>query len=173
MRLELVLLVVLRHVSIHAPRFRGAMRWAASATSASSGGFQSTPPVSGERCASFAGAVRVHILFQSTPPVSGERCLFEVRGDFLRLMVSIHAPRFRGAMPYLVRPWPWAAQFQSTPPVSGERCLRDWGTGNLKPNVSIHAPRFRGAMRGPPRHGTHSPMFQSTPPVSGERCFRG
>ena len=71
------------NVSIHAPRFRGAMRRTASAIWPSSS-FQSTPPVSGERCRSGALPGRLSRSFQSTPPVSGERCSSPVTTGSIR-----------------------------------------------------------------------------------------
>ncbi len=65
--------------------------------------------------------------------------------------VSIHAPRFRGAM--RTKGWPLKAGllFQSTLPVSGERCALIRCSRRFASLVSIHAPRFRGAMQ----HGRH------------------
>ena len=62
------------------------------------------------------------------------------------LIVSIHAPRFREAMPPEDKALLRLNQFQSTPPVSGRRCIDGTSAGALKA------------------------LFQSTPPVSGRRC---
>ena len=88
-----------------------------------------------------------------------------------RFGVSIHAPRFREAMPDFGAWCGARGLFQSTPPVSGRRCLAaktratrpccfnprppfpggDARAGNAiaaGAGVSIHAPRFREAMPG-------------------------
>ena len=178
-------------VSIHAPRFRGAMR-SSRASKTSRTTFQSTLPVSGERCSfkmtisfsersfnprspfpgSDARGMEMSKLgekFQSTLPVSGERCIaksataspmpcFNPRSPFPgsdasqepqssgAAHVSIHAPRFRGAMRQTTTVMSSSRRFQSTLPVSGERCPPNWA-----------AP-------------VAAPSFQSTLPVSGERC---
>ena len=62
--------------------------------------------------------------------------------------VSIHAPRFREAMP----------DFADLDVVVVA--------------VSIHAPRFREAMHGKFFRYAQFARFQSTPPVSGRRCRR-
>ena len=156
-------------VSIHASRFREAMRyWSARLRRACM--FQSTPPVSGRRCVKTVPEGNEPPLFQSTPPVSGRRCqrLRSSRRANMRFnprlpfpggdarnsamcsgdtCVSIHASRFREAMPgafcgsSLVK-----KLFQSTPPVSGRRCP-----------LSVLNKLLGG-------------LFQSTPPVSGRRC---
>ena len=107
--------------------------------------FQSTPPVAGGRCSVSLEIVGFPYLFQSTPPVAGgrcaardsaspERCCFNPRpplpgGDaslsydqWHYVLVSIHAPRCRGAM--------LKGRADTTPMYA----------------VSIHAPRCRGAM---------------------------
>ncbi len=109
--------------------------------------FQSTPPVSGRRCVAGDAITIDYTPFQSTPPVSGRRCpgsrkpiprsqCFNPRppfpgGDALVQSaqladghVSIHAPRFREAMPWFDVQSTSIASFQSTPPVSGRRCGR-------------------------------------------------
>ena len=131
-------------VSIHASRFREAMLCEPSRRPGRVL-FQSTPPVSGRRCAITRPPTRRHTLFQSTPPVSGRRCAqsrtsragkrsFNPRLPFpggdaddqitgLDVKpVSIHASRFREAM-------------------RGYRRVRFWFK-----QVSIHASRFREAM---------------------------
>ena len=182
--------------------------------------FQSTPPVSGKRCPvagcpacrstrfnprlPFPGsdAPRAWVqylqnkLFQSTPPVSGKRCPRREGFSVKQRLVSIHASRFREAMPYRVIDPPRVGRFQSTPPVSGKRCagaeidvpddsavsihasrFREAMRGVTVPlaatdPVSIHASRFREAMRSRWCIGTAAPSsFQSTPPVSGKRCL--
>ena len=132
-------------VSIHAPRFQGAMR---------------------QREQSMIQQLQ----FQSTLPVSRERCTDSprFRNDTL---VSIHAPRFQGAMLLRFYSKRGFAMFQSTLPVSRERCAcGSSGRGALWP-VSIHAPRFQGAMRGALHGDTGATLFQSTLPVSRERCL--
>ena len=86
-----------------------------------------------------------------------------------KLVVSIHAPRFREAMPAACNCSVLMVTFQSTPPVSGRRCAIDYVENLASPCfnprppfpggdaatvefdaideiVSIHAPRFREAM---------------------------
>ena len=84
--------------------------------------FQSTPPVSGERCHLTEKFYMEQMPFQSTPPVSGERCIWFGVSVRRSAKVSIHAPRFRGAMLSRILPKAPTQPFQSTPPVSGERC---------------------------------------------------
>ena len=61
--------------------------------------FQSTPLVSERRCVEENIDGRGNILFQSTPLVSERRCWNDQHlADRLK-PVSIHAPRFREAMP--------------------------------------------------------------------------
>ena len=107
--------------------------------------FQSTPPVSGRRCARSMSGQSAATWFQSTPPVSGRRC---AEGDLQNLLahvaVSIHAPRFREAM-HASRP--------------GERLPRP---------VSIHAPRFREAMQNLSMFfKAHCQSFNPRPPFPG------
>ncbi len=132
--------------------------------------FQSTLPVAGERCCIIWVCFRRCAKFQSTLPVAGERC-GDCRfvGDFfgrfnprsplpgsdavivglsvISLVVSIHAPRCRGAMP-----------------------LIDSHTA-AESAVSIHAPRCRGAMHRRRFRRCVIATFQSTLPVAGERCL--
>ena len=64
-----------------------------------------------------------------------------------QIMVSIHAPRFREAMPLTGCPTVHVTcGFQSTPPVSGRRCPQGAQVADRHHHVSIHAPRFREAM---------------------------
>ena len=91
--------------------------------------------------------VNTSLGFQSTLPVSGERCWIRQEQTKRASKVSIHAPRFRGAMR-------WAGVYASQETV-----------------VSIHAPRFRGAMQKTCWQLPRPPPFQSTLPVSGERCL--
>ena len=95
--------------------------------------------------AKFGGLVRSE-KFQSTPPVSGRRCRSMSGRLGLVVAVSIHAPRFREAMPVHAGEHLPPLLFQSTPPVSGRRCE--------------HRRRCIRRTR----------WFQSTPPVSGRRC---
>ena len=178
--------------------------------------FQSTPPVSGRRCTRNALKHSSNTCFNPRPPFPGgdASCSlaasqttwgFNPRPPFPggdaefktwlegQLAVSIHAPRFREAMPSISSHWPIRQKFQSTPPVSGRRCVRtlgryphsrrfnprppfpggdaqfDWHRDDLG-TVSIHAPRFREAMPSPVFSSALPSLFQSTPPVSGRRC---
>jgi len=134
-------------VSIHAPRCRGAMP-GEPLRAAQHCRFQSTPPVAGGRCARRSRPRAIDSGFQSTPPVAGGRCATDIRGfrrhrcfnprpplpggdaisslyERCAELVSIHAPRCRGAMRWqalrgLRKVW----MFQSTPPVAGGRCIR-------------------------------------------------
>ena len=206
-------------VSIHAPRFWGAMPSEGKAAS-SENPFQSTLPVSGERCRSaqtirnkriicfnprspFPGSDAVAYtarasrtaVFQSTLPVSGERCFVPGFRHFGSLMFQSTLP-VSGERCLTGRiSAPNLSAFQSTLPVSGERCLPDTIASPPPKIVSIHAPRFRGAMpasflASPGRDVCFNPRspfpgsdalrprnsqrrrsrFQSTLPVSGERC---
>ena len=187
----LVAAVILDQVSIHAPRFQGAMP-SASNSSVARDMFQSTLPVSRERCANAYKEVHCYFEFQSTLPVSRERCLrlirsrrsvasFNPRSPFpgsdarqrqtvaCESGVSIHAPRFQGAMPLSHCGDSCSSRFQSTLPVSRERCAKSsfFRSGS---GVSIHAPRFQGAMQGFTGQSGVNYKFQSTLPVSRERC---
>ena len=86
--------------------------------------------------------------------------------------VSIHAPRFREAMPGLVPLATRLPLFQSTLPVSGRRC----------PRTTMSCAAIRPFQSTPPVSGRRCLIglrlsygrlgFQSTPPVSGRRCAR-
>ena len=159
-----------RHVSIHAPRCRGAMPMP-TLHCVCMDAFQSTPPVAEGRCKSGAPVLPGHCRFQSTPPVAEGRCgcasmamtgpinRFNPRPPLPRgdafgdlgianaLSVSIHAPRCRGAMPSsLSRIIRINCRFNPRPPLPR-------GDARVKlvvmafEIVSIHAPRCRGAMR--------------------------
>ena len=153
-------------VSIHAPRFREAMRRRIRRT-CSIHQFQSTPPVSGRRCYREDEKRHSPRSFQSTPPVSGRRCVTQHlpgRG----IDVSIHAPRFREAMPEGVRRNRLSVLFQSTPPVSGRRCIKSVPADVAGIFVSIHAPRFREAMRrGCSTRLSQRCRFNPRPPFPG------
>ncbi len=108
-------------------------------------------------------------------------------------VVSIHAPRCRGAMRRTRRRTLPMSRFQSTPPVAEGRCRMaapvrcSAGCFNPRPplprgdasgvllrwgnyQVSIHAPRCRGAMRQIAQPVRQRRRFQSTPPVAEGRC---
>ncbi len=70
----------------------------------------------------------------------------QVIGDADMDVVSIHAPRCRGAM----------------------QVVREQIAHRL--DVSIHAPRCRGAMLTNGHQAQYFHMFQSTPPVAEGRC---
>jgi len=158
-------------VSIHAPRCRGAMPWPPISSVPASRSFQSTLPVAGERCIADDDSRCLISRFNPRSPLPGSDAA-ALGVALVGLVVSIHAPRCRGAMHR-------AALFNS----------------GAYP-VSIHAPRCRGAMHagrpvGPhgrlgfnPRSplpgsdaapvlglGGKAKMFQSTLPVAGERCL--
>ncbi len=132
------------HVSIHAPRCRGAMRWRWS-HSKFTRTFQSTPPVAEGRCLVSLDVVARLIGFNPRPPLP--------RGDasrnyglFHMTEVSIHAPRCRGAM-HLSE---GALAMHVAVSIHAPRCrgaMRySWFPRCLIQIVSIHAPRCRGAM---------------------------
>jgi len=116
--------------------------------------FQSTPPVSGRRCPTYESIGASTRKFQSTPPVSGRRCVGGLVSQRHDQIVSIHAPRFRGAMrrpDQRVGPVAGGSShaccFNPRPPFPGGDALRNVAYGR-QCGVSIHAPRFREAMRG-------------------------
>ena len=90
-------------------------------------------------------------------------------GHRWRADVSIHAPRFREAMPCTVLMSAPDSSFNPRPPFPG-------GDARIEPDVddslevSIHAPRFREAMQAAAMSRRAALTFQSTPPVSGRRC---
>ena len=81
--------------------------------------------------------------FQSTLPVAGERCILQHPAAARQTVVSIHAPRCRGAMP------------------------RKPSTTCSTMAVSIHAPRCRGAMRGYERGAFEAGRFNPRSPLPG------
>jgi len=85
--------------------------------------FQSTPPVSGRRCAAEMAGSHGSVGFNPRPPFPGGDAATVKANKNQVIFVSIHAPRFREAMPGL------------------DVC------NNRLNKVSIHAPRFREAMR--------------------------
>jgi len=133
--------------------------------------FQSTPPVSGRRCPLLPTLITSEVnCFNPRPPFPGGDAAFWPRrehghsrfnprppfpgGDACHCdgccswkEVSIHAPRFREAMPAIAMVVAVGRRFQSTPPVSGRRC-----------KITLNKLIARCC------------MFQSTPPVSGRRC---
>ena len=156
-------------VSIHAPRCRGAMpgliHWTQDELL-----FQSTPPVAGGRCPVVGVDGWARIMFQSTPPVAGGRCTNWSGVNIGDYVVSIHAPRCRGAMPLQrCRSLRIGWRFNPRPPLPGGDAHRQRCDQHGQP-VSIHAPRCRGAMPGAWGTGGGTCTFQSTPPVAGGRC---
>ncbi len=107
--------------------------------------FQSTLPVAGERCGPSGGQTISSVSFNPRSPLPGSDALIPTWANIVDL-VSIHAPRCRGAMPAVA-----------------VDLLRDHA-------VSIHAPRCRGAMPSKSKGGRPTEQFQSTLPVAGERC---
>ena len=92
----------------------------------------------------------------------------EFKRAFPMYLVSIHAPRCRGAMREFKNKTIPDGEFQSTPPVAGGRCVLVDGLYRDPYAVSIHAPRCRGAMRLvrtplPVR----LPRFNPRPPLPG------
>ena len=131
--------------------------------------FQSTPPVSGRRCLWAVVMDQLHDSFNPRPPFpGGDATPPKLSAEFYE--VSIHAPRFREAMPASARRYDSPSMFQSTPPVSGRRCHETHFAQVVVHDVSIHAPRFREAMRLSRVVRLTASLFQSTPPVSGRRC---
>ncbi len=160
---------LLSAVSIHAPRCRGAMPklWALPGMPLK---FQSTPPVAGERCHSHDAFAFGKKSFNPRPPLPGSDANAD-KAPYGAMVVSIHAPRCRGAM-HVRRLSSW----YQLPKVSihAPRCR-----GAMRPTtyppfnhifVSIHAPRCRGAMHRKTSGSARFDPFQSTPPVAGERC---
>ena len=183
-------------VSIHAPRFRGAMHGAVIHESLKDE-FQSTPPVSGERCQLRQWQDRArNDRFNPRPPFPGSDAVSEITKPVPE-WVSIHAPRFRGAMRKRCPRGYWnRGRFNPRPPFPGSdavvvpdalRALTRFnprppfpGSDALAPiledqrlHVSIHAPRFRGAMRSS-RRGCRAPAdcFNPRPPFPGSDAVR-
>ncbi len=132
-------------VSIHAPRHRGAMRRRSARRHGADRRFNPRPP-SPRGDAFESGEDFGENLFQSTPPVTEGRCLSHPRQRRPRSVVSIHAPRHRGAMLLALHQLVELEAFQSTPPVTEGRCAL------LTAAVSSTI------------------WFQSTPPVTEGRC---
>ena len=160
-------------VSIHAPRCRGAMppralRWATARH-----GFNPRPPLPRGDAGAAPREARSVARFQSTPPRGDARHNHSLTS--IPTIVSIHAPRCRGAMPR--EPscrWPACEHsFNPRPPLPrGD--AGPWRT-HLLPvqRVSIHAPRCRGAMpTGVTAIVLVQSKFQSTPPVAEGRCHK-
>ncbi len=123
------------------------MRWQ-SAILGDSIGFQSTPPVAEGRCITVITGQPGSGSFNPRPPLPrGDAPPSSCPGWIV--MVSIHAPRCRGAMQI----FPLAIALQLP--------------------VSIHAPRCRGAMPRLAYESLAKLGFQSTPPVAEGRCRGG
>ncbi|MBS1160264.1 MAG: hypothetical protein H6R15_2683 [Proteobacteria bacterium] len=156
--------------------------------------FQSTPPVSGRRCAGYAQdvgrvpQVSIHApRFREAMPHAPWAAVAHRRVSihaprFREAMrcrpprpdpgwdVSIHAPRFREAMPLGAHTMKCRlACFNPRPPFPGGDAA-DVDGPDKDGHVSIHAPRFREAMRLGKLQAFITGEFQSTPPVSGRRC---
>ncbi len=109
-------------VSIHAPRCRGAMRDPGRRPTRHRRRFNPRPPLPGGD-ASVHGDIHRHgFCFNPRPPLPGGDALSWSLPIIKTHVVSIHAPRCRGAMRGLA------------------------GDGSFYAKVSIHAPRCRGAM---------------------------
>lgn len=85
-------------VSIHAPRFRGAMHLPYMHNLSRSERFNPRSPFPGSDAFMVLLSFGRVVKFQSTLPVSEERCDIERCVGVGNDKVSIHAPRFRGAM---------------------------------------------------------------------------
>jgi len=133
--------------------------------------FQSTPPVSGRRCRGPARG-RIHSFgFNPRPPFPGGDAVDRSSRDVDR-QVSIHAPRFREAMPGGQTICALGNnRFNPRPPFPGGdacSCVKS----PVKPSpVSIHAPRFREAMHQhavdalrPGLVSIHAPRFREAMP---------
>ncbi len=135
----------LGHVSIHAPRCRGAMPCPLAHRNHCVSGFNPRPPLPGGD----AGRTRRRYLhrrsFNPRPPLPGGDAL-PAGNSFYFPPVSIHAPRCRGAMPGGKASSAGALpSFNPRPPLPG---------GDAR-HHHLCEPRI---------------MFQSTPPVAGGRC---
>ena len=130
-------------VSIHAPRCRGAKR---GITNAGSSGctFQSTPPVAGERSRSPPTTAAPVPSFNPRPPLPGSEARRMTARTF-HYLVSIHAPRCRGAK----RPECLDRSDTDEVSIHAPRCRgakqRRYHNVSTGRRVSIHAPRCRGA----------------------------
>ena len=164
-----------RAVSIHAPRCRGAKPAGLHATgdvlvfqstplvvegrsrlgylsATTCSQFQSTPLVVEGRSRCCGSEAKRISSFNPRPSLSRGEAALSVVAARQRFLVSIHAPRCRGAK----RGYPWCGQplvlFQSTPLVVEGRSLRCIPIAGRSAYVSIHAPRCRGA-KHPAPHG--------------------
>ena len=115
------------------------------------------------------GRLRPGTCFNPRPPVPG--------GDAQAMPtvatwidVSIHAPRFREAMPVRRRQGRRHVLVSIHAPRFREAMQCEPCHGQSGRTVSIHAPRFREAMPGSWSMAPVIKLFQSTPPVSGRRC---
>ena len=158
-------------VSIHAPRFRGAMHLPYMHNLSRSERFNPRSPFPGSDAFMVLLSFGRVVKFQSTLPVSEERCDIERCVGVGNDKVSIHAPRFRGAMRVIARtaglsyhgfnprsPFPGSdagcrvvfgylkACFNPRSPFPGSDASHQERHPRAS-EVSIHAPRFRGAMR--------------------------
>ena len=136
---------LIKRVSIHAPRFREAMPIVVKTIATRPTSFNPRPPFPGGDARRSIASGSASTRFNPRPPFPGGDAtfaLFDCHGK----IVSIHAPRFREAMPRNDSACFWYFSFQSTPPVSGRRCGRGLRPGRGCRTVSIHAPRFREAM---------------------------
>ena len=155
--------------------------------------FQSTLPVSRERCFLPVAVEPIHRSFNPRSPFPGSDAQ-PLKTSQRRTTVSIHAPRFQGAMQRMHRfnamgrisfnprsPFP-GSDASRRPPVAGIHvCFNprspfpgsDAGASkglSFAVDVSIHAPRFQGAMQQQADKSRRNREFQSTLPVSRERC---
>jgi len=168
--LDVAYRIAITLVSIHAPRFREAMPVANATANPAVPGFNPRPPFPGGDASAGSATPSLNSSFNPRPPFPGGDAppdtsvdtrlpCFNPRPPFPggdakptpatpgTSFVSIHAPRFREAMPWKRIVSDSLIQFQSTPPVSGRRCPSPTPLPTRLFQVSIHAPRFREAMR--------------------------
>ena len=158
-------------VSIHAPRFREAMRrWIKRPCLFST--FQSTPPVSGRRCASWTGQTDMPLDVSIHAPRFREAMLACDSIKPIRIIVSIHAPRFREAMHRHILQHGLQSSFNPRPPFPGGDAAES-AIGFDKLCCFNPRPPFPGGdALALPARSISTWTFQSTPPVSGRRCMQ-
>ena len=156
-------------VSIHAPRCRGAMPASGHHCRRMFYRFNPRPPLPGSDARCARKTWRHPGCFNPRPPLPGSDAA-TYRAAILNAIVSIHAPRCRGAMPSHGPSITGTGRFQSTPPVAGERCgttrTRTWRQKSFNPRPPLPGSDARVHLQSVVLQNS----FQSTPPVAGERC---